>query len=184
MSAAFIDRRVLLLGAMAALSGCAAAPRAPASRSSRATGAPPQGSALSYEDALMRETNAARARQGVGSLRWDPRLAQAAANHSRDMLRRGYFEHLSPEGTTPLQRVGGFEAGYSRIAENLWKGEGPVDWRPEPLSRMIVQMWIDSPGHRRNLFDPALTRAGLAVARREREGVATMVFGIGQNDAA
>lgn len=168
---------MLALGA--SLTGCAAG--APGSRAptSRATSAPPRGAQVSYEEALMRETNAARARNGLAPLRWDPRLADAATRHSQDMLRRGYFQHISPEGVSPLQRVGGYEAGYRRISENLWRGEGPVDWRPQPLARMIVQQWIDSPSHRRNLFDPQLTLAGLSVQRRSREGVATMVYGLG-----
>jgi len=44
------------------------------------------------------------------SLSWNEALAEAAAVHARDMLERGYFAHVSPEGLGPMDRA--LSAGY------------------------------------------------------------------------
>ena len=50
-------------------------------------------------------------------------LRQAAIDHSQDMLTRNYFEHDTPEGVTPFERM--TNAGYlfNVAGENLaWRG--------------------------------------------------------------
>ena len=42
--------------------------------------------------------NEERARHGLAALAWDARLAGIALRHSRDMARRDYLSHDSPEG--------------------------------------------------------------------------------------
>src|SRR5689334_22870273 len=68
--------------------------------------------------------NAQRARHGVARLDPSGDLARAARRHARDMVRRGYFEHVSPGGSSPSSRAAA--AGYHgvTIAENLAFGTG------------------------------------------------------------
>ncbi|MDP3971378.1 MAG: CAP domain-containing protein [Candidatus Nanopelagicales bacterium] len=78
-------------------------------------------------------------------LQWDQNLATAARAHSTDMATRGYFAHDTPEGKTPWQRFG--EAGvrpYQGAAENIAQGNR--------TPRDVVDGWINSPGHCRNLM--------------------------------
>ena len=87
-------------------------------------------------------------------LRWSEALGAAAQAHSADMARRGYFAHRSPEGSLVNQRA--LRAGYDwrSIGENIAFGAGSAP--------QVVQGWLDSPGHCRNLMDPAFTDMGAA----------------------
>src|SRR4051812_15024368 len=47
----------------------------------------------------------------VHQLTWDDTLTLAASRHVKDMHDNNYLEHLSPTGTSPIQRA--MEAGYT-----------------------------------------------------------------------
>jgi len=49
--------------------------------------------------------NAARATQGRRALKANHKLSVAAARFSREMVSKGFFAHVSPEGSTPITRV-------------------------------------------------------------------------------
>ena len=112
------------------------------------------------EDEVIRLTNIERGKAGCEPLRTDERLRIAARNHSADMARRDYFAHLSQDGRTYFQRVKA--AGYPRPAgENLARGQDS--------SQEVVQAWMDSPGHRRNMLSCEFDTIGVGV-RRDSEG--------------
>jgi len=130
------------------------------------------------EKGIFRLTNQVRRQEGLPTLTWDPALARAARRHSADMLLRGYFQHESPEGRTPRERLSA-AAPYELTVtgENLWgtRSSQPLD--PERLPRIIVESWLASPGHRANLLNPAFTDLGVGVARQGTTLRATQVFG-------
>jgi uncharacterized protein YkwD len=105
---------------------------------------------------MLARVNAARRSAGLPPLRRSPDLDRAAQVHARDLLTRGYYEHVSPEGSTPLSRASA--AGYRAdlIAENLHQRTGPV--------AAVVEDWLRSPGHRRNLLDPGARDLGVGLA--------------------
>ena len=142
------------------------------------------------DHAIHRAVNDARTDDRLRALNWSPALAAVAERHSRDMAVRGYFDHVSPDGTSPQDRAAsaGVDCDVSTgggrrrvgVSENLFqttlyesiriRGTGPgaertVDWftRAE-LARRTVQGWLDSPGHRRNLFDRVSTSHGIGLA--------------------
>jgi uncharacterized protein YkwD len=105
---------------------------------------------------MLERVNAIRRGIGVKPLELDPRLTTAAQAHAADMLARSYYNHLSPEGTTPRQRVraAGFVADL--VAENIAAGQtSPED---------ALGGWLHSTDHRRNLLDPRLTHMGIGMA--------------------
>ena len=108
---------------------------------------------------VLAAVNAERRAAGLPPLRTETRLHVVAAGHAQDMARRGYFDHTSPEGVTPLERVR--QGGYAphRVAENLAKGLF------EPAE--VVRRWMLSSGHRRNILDPHVREVGIAVVARE-----------------
>lgn len=105
---------------------------------------------------MLARVNAARRSAGLPPLRRCPELELAAQAHARDLLERGYYKHVSPEGSTPLSRAG--TAGYRAdlIAENLHERTAPV--------ATIVEDWLRSPAHRRNLLDPGAHELGVGLA--------------------
>jgi uncharacterized protein YkwD len=107
--------------------------------------------------------NDERSRFGEAALIEDPRLAGAAAGHSRDMDARDYFEHVSPGGQTLLTRIrdSGFipngNVGYA-LGENIAWG---TLWLGDP--RGIVKAWMESPGHRANILNASYRYTGIGV---------------------
>jgi hypothetical protein len=99
-----------------------------------------------------------RAREGCPRLVWDGRVAAVAVAHSRDMARRGYFSHVSPEGRDPFDRLDTAGIRYTRAAENIAHGQRTGD--------AVFAEWVASPGHRANMLDCRFTHHGVG-----REGV-------------
>jgi uncharacterized protein YkwD len=120
------------------------------------------------EEALQR-INAARAagrRCGTRNMppappvRWDPLLQSAAEAHSKDMARRNYFQHRSPEGVHVSQRVSASRYKWRSVGENLAGGDRSIG--------EAVQGWLDSPEHCENLMDGKF--ADVAVACSAQPG--------------
>lgn len=78
------------------------------------------------------------------------------------MVSRHFFEHVNPDGidpTQPMARVGyriGPRGGMT--AENLAYGEESL-----ATPAAIVDGWMHSPGHRRNILFPALRDIGIGI---------------------
>lgn len=122
-----------------------------------------QGDVDRATDAVMCLVNVERTTRGLKALKRDSDLAQAARGHSRDMAGNKYFEHTSPNGDTVGDRIR--QAGYGkpgdgwRVGENLGWGTGE---RATPNS--LVDMWLNSPPHRKNMLTAAYRDLGVGVA--------------------
>jgi uncharacterized protein YkwD len=95
--------------------------------------------------------NRERARHGLTPLRLSSRLSVAARRHSRDMVRRHYFSHTSRSGASFVTRIK--RTGYLRAARSWSVGEN-IGWGSGAHSTpsSMVEAWMDSPGHRRNVL--------------------------------
>lgn len=105
---------------------------------------------------LARRIGETRKAEGLQALMADPRLDRAARHHAEDLARRQSLDHQGSDGTDLAARL--IRAGYpyARAGENLAMGSGDPD--------TILALWLDSPGHRRNLLDAHFTEIGLARA--------------------
>src|SRR6185312_13677136 len=76
----------------------------------------------SFASRALARTNAYRSQFNCPPLRENAQLDQAAFSHSQDMALHGYFDHNSPSGQTPWDRI--HDAGYqfSMAAENIAAG--------------------------------------------------------------
>jgi len=106
--------------------------------------------------AVLAAMNRERERRGRRPLRAHPRLERAAQLHAEDERQRDYYDHRSPEGSTPRTRL--LEQGYdARIAgENIAKGF----FSPEEA----VRRWMLSSDHRPQILSPRLVDAGVGWA--------------------
>jgi uncharacterized protein YkwD len=122
---------------------------------------------------LLREINAERLARKLPPLRENSLLDRAAQAHAADMIRRCYYAHESPEGTTVLERAR--QCGYraARVGENL--AEGP------PTVGEVMDGWMKSPAHREHILSLSLNEIGMGVAfgknARGYEIVWVQVFG-------
>lgn len=128
-------------------------------------------------------TNAARREQGLDELRFDERLARAAATRSNDMAEANFFGHQGPGNSnvrTAVSRTGWTPENESwLLGENIgWAGgKGATPAR-------LMRSWLNSRSHRENLFAPHFETTGVgavaAVPRRDAKAGATFtqVFGV------
>jgi uncharacterized protein YkwD len=145
---------------------CVAGLLAPAGTAAACAGAnrQPTRATLSREVAATRcLINRARARHGLAPLRTVRALHRAATAYSREMVRNDFFEHTSPDGSTPASRVR--RSGYLRGATSWSVGE-TLAWGQGRLSTpaAIVRAWMHSPGHRAILLDGSFRDIGIGVA--------------------
>jgi uncharacterized protein YkwD len=105
---------------------------------------------------MLAAVNTARKRAGLGPLKADSRLDKAAQGHAEDMLKRGYFAHESPSGTTVRERSQAAGYAWRVIGENIAFGQTSVD--------EVMETWINSPGHRKNILTPSFTELGVGLA--------------------
>lgn len=129
-----------------------------------ATGPPTDDlNATAVERQVAEGTNAERTERGLAPLDYDEALASVAANHSRDMLDRDYFDHVSPDGV-------GLGDRYERWGidcyggENIYLGPNADRFVDEgALADEIVRSLMDSKGHREAILDPDYERQGIGV---------------------
>lgn len=98
-----------------------------------------------------------------------------ARNHSQDMSERGYFSHYTPEGLDPTDRAKrlgydcqkNYDLYYTYgLPENIiqsytfsyYMTEGvksSYTWMTdeEAIAKEIVNVWMDSHGHRENILE-------------------------------
>jgi uncharacterized protein YkwD len=112
------------------------------------------------EQGVLSEINALRREHGLGPLRSSARLSAAARSHSAEMAVRGYFSHTSANGTSFSRRISRYyPMGHSRywsVGENLLWSSPDVD-APGALN-----LWINSPEHRKNMLTARWREVGLA----------------------
>ena len=109
---------------------------------------------------VVAELNATRAENGLEPLRSSPALAVAAALHSREMAEHGYFAHRSPDGSAFSKRVARY---YSSRGVRVWSvGENLLWSSPSIDAQNAIRMWLNSPGHRRNMLNPQWRDVGIS----------------------
>ena len=106
--------------------------------------------------------NNRRVARGLPRLRINHRLSRAAKWHTHDMVRRSYFGHVSQRGRDVVDRLYGAHYLGGRfswaVGENLAWGSGSLG-----TPRKIVQAWMKSAGHRRNMLDRRFREIGIGV---------------------
>ena len=106
----------------------------------------------------IRLTNTYRMLMGELALGIECKLVDAAARHSTEMKKLGYFSHSSPTPGhgTPFARAerAGFDG--QAVGENIAMGY--------PSPQAVHRGWLHSPGHHRNILVPDWNCMGVARA--------------------
>lgn len=127
------------------------------------------------EQAVHEEVNRVRENRGLNTLSYNHEMAGVARNHSRDMAERNYFDHVGPNGTTLSDRLDAGGVSCTAAGENLATLEG-FGSDPEAVATRVVEMWLNSPGHRENLLRSGWVVEGIGVEIRGDEIWVTQVF--------
>jgi uncharacterized protein YkwD len=113
-------------------------------------------------DAVLCLVNGERAQHGLRRVRASSALTRSAQAHSRDMVQRRYFSHVSPGGENPRERV--VDSGYARkrgapkVGETIAWGSGQ---RGTPAE--LVRSFMGSAPHRRILLDRRFRDVGIGL---------------------
>jgi uncharacterized protein YkwD len=114
---------------------------------------------------ILAQVNEARARPrrcgsrqyaAVPPLRYSAELADASQAHAIDMARRGYFDHDTPEGVPPKERLARTGYQWSLTGENIARGDMGAD--------EAMAGWLRSPGHCANIMEPRFSEMGFGIA--------------------
>ncbi|HEX8254357.1 MAG TPA: CAP domain-containing protein [Thermoanaerobaculia bacterium] len=113
---------------------------------------------------VIRVMNAYRAEAALPPLASDRRLHLAAEDRMRHMEEESYWAHQAPDGTSPFVWVKAREYNYERVGENLATGF--------ETAKVLVEAWMESPGHRANIMSPYFEDCGIAIIDGATEGPA------------
>ena len=106
------------------------------------------------EERMLEMVNAERRAAGLKPVKADPELVLVARGHSQDMLARGYFAHVSPDGEDLGRRLRRAHLSYLSAGENLALA---------PTLHGAHKGLMHSPGHRANILRPQFGRLGVGV---------------------
>ncbi len=127
------------------------------------------------ERAIVRAVNEQRAAYGLPNLRISRTLSRSAQRHSVDQLRHDVLNHTSSDGTSFGRRLA--RTGHYRIAGEV------IAFAPrgaQSRARAVVRLWMQSPGHRAQVLNPAFRLVGVGRVRgllgRSRGTVVTVDF--------
>lgn len=90
------------------------------------------------------------------ALRVDTRLNNAADAYARLMASRDFFSHTGPNGSDPGGRIDAAGYDWHMYGENLAAGQ--------TSAAEVVQDWLDSEGHCKNLMNKGFREIGLGHA--------------------
>jgi uncharacterized protein YkwD len=108
---------------------------------------------------LVTQINHVRSEHRFNALRSSVALRRAAAQHVYEMAVLGYFSHASPNRSSLAARLAAF---YPWRGFRTWNVGETLLWWELPLSADgIVQLWLNSPEHRRQLLDPRFREVGV-----------------------
>jgi uncharacterized protein YkwD len=102
--------------------------------------------------------NEERTAAGLPALTVNPQLTAAAKAHATDMLCSNYLSHISPNGSTPEQRVEAAGFNASLVAENLYALHPSYGGNPQSA----VDWWMSDPDSKADLLNANTTVFGIA----------------------
>lgn len=138
-------------------------PQIPINKITDGGGSGLRGNNVSQE--LLRLVNLERSKAGAKPLKLDSKLMQAAQTHSDFQARTKEMTHQGR----------GEESGPDRAKRAGWKGGA---WAENVAVGMrspadVMRVWMESPGHKRNILDPNMNQAGFGL----KDLYWTQVFG-------
>ena len=107
------------------------------------------------EDLVLTAVNKARAGAGCSAVTVNAKLVAAAKGHAKAMAEQNFFGHASKNGGKFSGRIKAQGYRFSKVAENIGAGQSSAAG--------IMQDWLGSAGHRKNILDCDLTETGIAV---------------------
>ncbi len=113
-------------------------------------------------DVIVSDTNENRLIENLSVLKNSEVLNDAAKRKAEDMVKNGYFAHISPDGKTPWFWFSEVGYEFSNAGENL-----AVNFSD---SKDITKAWMNSSFHRANILNQNFTEIGVGTAKGAYQG--------------
>lgn len=115
------------------------------------------------ESSVLSLVNAERSKAGLSPLTLNKQLSDVCRTKAQDMRDNNYFDHISPTYGSPSDMIKKFNIPFGAVGENIAAGQQtPAE---------VMQGWMNSEGHRRNILDPAYTEMGIGNVQGGEMGV-------------
>jgi uncharacterized protein YkwD len=114
---------------------------------------------------VLRAMNELRAHSSLKPLSTDDRLMRAANDRMRHMEEESYWAHSSPDGLSPFSWVTLRSYEFLSAGENLACGFD--------TAAVLVEAWMESPGHRANILSNDYEDCGIAIIEGSTKGPAS-----------
>lgn len=111
--------------------------------------------------AILEAINNERAAYGLGGLSYSSDLSTVAQEHADDMVNRHYFNHTTPDGQGPTQRL--------RAAGVDFAACGETSHYPDVRPQSAINDWLQHPGGRSQMLDGRFSMAGVGIAYSQDE---------------
>ncbi len=112
-----------------------------------------------WEQEVIDLTNAERKKEKLNPLKPAPLLFASARKHTANMAKKDELEH-ELDGKTVKDRIVAEGYKYARIAENIAMGQ--------KTPKQVVEGWMNSEGHRKNILTPELTEIGIGIEKNAK----------------
>ncbi len=109
---------------------------------------------LAARDVIISELNEIREEYGIPGLKFDEASGTAASIHARDLSERLTLSHWGADGSRVADRYRLAGGTGLRAGENLGAGDS---------IKSIIEAWMDSPAHRKNIINPDWFSGGASV---------------------
>ena len=103
-----------------------------------------------FEDEVIRLVNAERAKNGLSALQKDEGATAAAHIRAKEIVQS--FSHTRPDGSSCFTAAKQLGLSYNTAGENIASGYA------DP--QQVVNGWMNSEGHRRNILSSSFTKLG------------------------
>ena len=112
----------------------------------------------SYEDEVIKLVNAERAKYGLSALKKDTKATQAARIRAKEIVTK--FSHTRPDGSSCFTAAKEVGATYRSAGENIAYGYS--------TPKQVVDGWMNSEGHRKNILSSSFTKIGVGCYKSGR----------------
>ena len=121
------------------------------------------------EQAVLDATNAERKKEKLEPLTADPKLTESARAHAASMAKQSKLDHTLDDKTfEDRAKAAGYK--YGALGENIAHNQ--------PTPKEVVEAWMKSEGHHKNILNAEYTQIGVAVAKNDKgEPYWVQVFG-------
>lgn len=113
--------------------------------------------------------NQSRKEANLPPLVAEDKLTRMAQAYAEEMLKRKFFDHVSPDGKTVADRFKKVNGGkWVMVSENIFMISQTRPPITDTILKHLQEGWMNSPGHRENILHPGLTHFGYGIVTDDK----------------